>query len=185
MKEELEKKMREEMEKVLENTKYEFARIRTGRASLSLLDGIKVNYYGSVVPLNQVSTLAVPDSRLITIQPWDTKIIGDIEKVILRSDLGLTPTTDGKLIRIPIPSLTEERRRDLVKVIGKVSEKAKVFLRNIRRDINEKLKDLKREKEISEDEYFVDHEQVQKITDEYIGKAEELFIEKEKELMSF
>jgi len=184
MNKELEKKMREEMEKALENTKHEFGRVRTGRASLSLLEGIKVNYYGSVAPLNQVSTLAVPDSRLITIQPWDTKIIGDIEKAILRSDLGLTPATDGKIIRIPIPSLTEERRKELVKVIGKVAEKAKVTLRNIRRDINEKLKDLKKDKTISEDEYFADHDQVQKITDEYIEKAEALFIEKEKELMA-
>jgi len=181
---ELEKEMRAQMEKALENTKQEFSRIRTGRASLSLLDGIKVNYYGSVVPLNQVATLAVPDSRLITVQPWDTKIIGEIEKAILRSDLGLTPTNDGKIIRIPIPPLTEERRKELVKVIGKIAEKSKVALRNIRREINEKLKELKKNKEISEDEYFSSHDEVQKITDEYIERAEKLFLDKEKELMS-
>ncbi|MCX8012344.1 MAG: ribosome recycling factor [Desulfobacterota bacterium] len=181
---ELEKEMRAQMEKALENTKQEFSRIRTGRASISLLDGIKVNYYGSVVPLNQVATLAVPDSRLITVQPWDTKIIGEIEKAILRSDLGLTPTNDGKIIRIPIPPLTEERRKELVKVIGKVAEKSKIALRNIRREVNEKLKELKKNKEISEDEYFSSHDQVQKITDEYIERSERLFLEKEKELMS-
>jgi len=181
---ELEKEMRAQMEKALENTKQEFSRIRTGRASLSLLDGIKVNCYGSVVPLNQVATLAVPDSRLITVQPWDTKIIGEIEKAILRSDLGLTPTNDGKIIRIPIPPLTEERRKELVKVIGKIAEKSKVALRNIRREINEKLKELKKNKEISEDEYFSSHDEVQKITDEYIERAEKLFLDKEKELMS-
>ena len=181
---ELEKEMRAQMEKALENTKQEFSRIRTGRASLSLLDGIKVNYYGSVVPLNQVATLSVPDSRLITVQPWDTKIIGEIEKAILRSDLGLTPTNDGKIIRIPIPPLTEERRKELVKVIGKIAEKSKVALRNIRREINEKLKELKKNKEISEDEYFSSHDEVQKITDEYIERAEKLFLDKEKELMS-
>jgi ribosome recycling factor len=131
-----------------------------------------------------VATLAVPDSRLITVQPWDTKIIGEIEKAILRSDLGLTPTNDGKIIRIPIPPLTEERRKELVKVIGKIAEKSKVALRNIRREINEKLKELKKNKEISEDEYFSSHDEVQKITDEYIERAEKLFLDKEKELMS-
>jgi ribosome recycling factor len=180
---ELEKEMKAEMDNVLENTKHEFSRVRTGRASLSLLDGIKVNYYGSVAPLNQVATLAVPDSRLITIQPWDTKIIGDIEKAIMRSDLGLTPSTDGKIIRIPIPALTEERRKDLVKVIGKAAEKAKVTIRNIRRDMNEKLKTLKKDKAISEDEYFTYHDEVQKITDEYVERSDELLAEKEKELM--
>lgn len=180
---ELEKEMRAEMEKALENTIHEFSRVRTGRASLTLLDGIKVGYYGSVVPLNQVATLAVPESRLITIQPWDTKIIGDIEKAILRSDLGLTPTNDGKIVRIPIPALTEERRKELVKIIGKLTEKAKVTLRNIRRDINEKLKTMKKEKEISEDEYFTYHEEVQKITDEFIERADKLLAEKEKDLM--
>lgn len=180
---ELEKEMRAEMEQALEATRQEFSRVRTGRASVTLLDGIKVTYYGSVVPLNQVATLTVPEARLITIQPWDTKMVGEIEKAILKSDLGLTPTNDGKIIRIPIPALTEERRKELVKVIKKLAEKAKVSLRNVRRDVNEKLKSLKNAKQVSEDEYFTCHEEVQKITDDYVKKADELLAEKEKELM--
>ncbi|MBN2467349.1 MAG: ribosome recycling factor [Deltaproteobacteria bacterium] len=181
--EKLEKEMREKMEGALENTGHEFSRIRTGRASVTLFDGIKVSYYGSVVPLNQVATLAVPESRLVTIQPWDAKSIGDIEKAILKSDLGLTPTNDGKIIRVPIPALTEERRKELVKVVKKGAEKAKVSLRSIRREVNEELKSLKKEKEISEDEYYTYHDEVQQLTDEYIQKVEELEAEKEKELM--
>ncbi|MFH0811263.1 MAG: ribosome recycling factor [Pseudomonadota bacterium] len=183
MEKELEKELKTKMDKALEATKHEFSRVRTGRASLSLLDGIKVNYYGSVVPLNQVATLNIPESRLITIQPWDTKMLGEIEKAILKSDLGLTPTSDGKIIRLPIPALTEERRKELVKVIRKMAEKAKVTLRTIRRDINEKLKTLKNDKKISEDDYFTDQDEVQKITDEYIKRADEVLAEKEKELM--
>ncbi|MCD6352898.1 MAG: ribosome recycling factor [Proteobacteria bacterium] len=180
---ELEKKTRAKMDNALENTRHEFSRVRTGRASLSLLDGIKVSYYGSVVPLDQVATLAIPESRLITIQPWDTKNIGEIEKAILKSDLGFTPTNDGKIIRIPIPALTEDRRKELVKVVKKEAEKAKVSIRNIRRDINEELKDMKNEKGLSEDQYFTYHDDVQKITDEYIKKTEDIMVEKEKELM--
>ena len=131
-----------------------------------------------------MANLAVPESRLITIQPWDTKTIGDIEKAILKSDLGLTPTNDGKIIRIPIPSLTEERRKDLVKVIKKAAEKAKVSLRNIRRDVNETLKTKKKDKEISEDDYFVFIDEVQKITDEFIGRVDTIFAKKEQELMN-
>jgi ribosome recycling factor len=179
----LEKEMRAEMEQALEATRQEFSRVRTGRASVTLLDGIKVTYYGSVVPLNQIATLTVPESRLITVQPWDTKMVGEIEKAILKSDLGLTPANDGKIIRIPIPALTEERRKDLVKVIKKLAEKAKVSLRNVRRDVNEKLKSMKSEKQVSEDEYFACHEEVQEITDDYVKKADELLAEKEKELM--
>jgi len=180
---ELEKKARDRMDKALENTEHEFSRVRTGRASLSLLDGIKVSYYGSVVPLDQVANLAIPESRLITIQPWDTKNIGEIEKAILKSDLGFTPTNDGKIIRIPIPALTEDRRKELVKVVKKEAEKAKVSIRNIRRDVNEELKAMKKEKGLSEDQYFTYHDDVQTITDEYIKKAEDLMIAKEKELM--
>ena len=180
---ELEKKTRAKMDNALENTRHEFSRVRTGRASLSLLDGIKVSYYGSVVPLDQVATLAIPESRLITIQPWDTKNIGEIEKAILKSDLGFTPTNDGKIIRIPIPALTEDRRKELVKVVKKEAEKAKVSIRNIRRDINEELKAMKNEKGLSEDQYFTYHDDVQKITDEYIKKTEDIMVEKEKELM--
>ncbi len=180
---EMEKELREKMEESINNTEQEFSRVRTGRASLNLLDGIKVSYYGSVVPINQVANLAVPESRLITIQPWDTKVIGDIEKAILKSDLGLTPANDGKIIRIPIPALTEERRKELVKVIKKMAEKAKVSLRNIRRDINEVLKAKKKDKDISEDQYYTFHDEVQQITDEFIGRVDTIFAKKEQELM--
>ena len=183
MNKEIEMELREKMEQSIKATEQEFSRVRTGRASLSLLDGIKVSYYGSVMPINQVATLSVPESRLITIQPWDTKGIGDIEKAILKSDLGLTPANDGKIIRIPIPVLTEERRKELVKMIGKTAEKAKISLRNIRRDYNEILKDQKKDKEISEDDFFSFHEEVQHITDEYIGRVDTILSKKEQELM--
>ena len=136
------KETKEKMDKALEALKKDQARIRTGRASVSLLDGLRVQYYGSQVPLNQVASIAVPESRLITIQPWDTKAIGDIEKAVLKSELGLTPINDGKMIRINIPPLTEERRRDLVKVIKKMAEESRVALRNIRRESNESFKEL-------------------------------------------
>jgi len=179
------KETREKMEKALEALKKEQSRIRTGRASVSLLDGIRVQYYGSVVPLNQVASLSVPESRLITIQPWDIKAIGEIEKAILKSELGLTPINDGKIIRINIPPLTEERRRDLVKVIKKMAEETKVALRNIRRDSNEGLKGLKKDKHISEDDTFKAQDEVQKITKDYIEKVDHLSEEKEKEILSF
>jgi ribosome recycling factor len=131
------KETKEKMDKAIEALKKDLSRIRTGRASISLLDGIRVQYYGSQVPLNQVASIAAPESRLITIQPWDIKAIGDIEKAILKSELGLTPINDGKVIRINIPPLTEERRRDLVKVIKKISEESRVALRNISRACNE------------------------------------------------
>ena len=155
---------RENMGKSVDDLKREFKRVRTGRASLSILDGIRVNYYGTPTPLNQMATLAVPESRLITIQPWDVSGIKEIEKAILKSDLGLTPSSDGKIVRIAIPPLTEERRKGLVRVINKVSEEHKVAVRNIRRDANEMLKDLKKDGDISEDEAFKAQDQVQKIT---------------------
>lgn len=173
------------MDKAIEALKKDLSRIRTGRASISLLDGIRVQYYGSQVPLNQVASIAAPESRLITIQPWDIKAIGDIEKAILKSDLGLTPINDGKVIRINIPPLTEERRRDLVKVIKKISEESRVALRNIRRDSNESLKGLKKDKTISEDAFFKGQEEVQKITNEFIEKVDRISEEKEKEILSF
>lgn len=159
--------------------------IRTGRASSSLLDGIKIDYYGTVTPLNQIATISTPESRLITIQPWDTNIIGDIEKAIQRSELGLNPMDDGKIIRISIPSLSEERRKDLVKVVKKMVEDYKVEIRNHRRNINEKLKTMKKEKDISEDDYFKHHEVVQKMTDDYIAQCDKIFAHKEKEIIDF
>jgi ribosome recycling factor len=176
---------RENMGKSVEDLKREFKRVRTGRASLSILDGIRVNYYGTPTPLNQMATLAVPESRLITIQPWDVSGIKEIEKAILKSDLGLTPSSDGKIVRIAIPPLTEERRKELVRVINKVSEEHKVAVRNIRRDANEMLKDLKKEGDISEDEAFKAQDQVQKITDDHINLVEQITKEKEKEILEF
>jgi ribosome recycling factor len=176
---------RENMGKSVEDLKREFKKVRTGRASLSILDGIRVNYYGTPTPLNQMATLAVPESRLITIQPWDVSGIKEIEKAILKSDLGLTPSSDGKIVRIAIPPLTEERRKELVRVINKMSEEHKVAVRNIRRDANEMLKELKKEGDISEDEAFKAQDQVQKITDDHINLVEQVTKEKEKEILEF
>ncbi len=160
-------------------------RVRTGRASLSLLDGVRADYYGVPTPLNQMASLSVPESRLITIQPWDTTVIKEIEKAILKSDLGLTPTNDGKIIRISIPTLTEERRKELVKFVNRMCEDHKIAVRNIRRDSNELLKATKKDGEISEDDAFKAQEQVQKITDEYIKLIDGICEEKEKEILEF
>jgi ribosome recycling factor len=173
------------MEKSIDSLKNEFKKIRTGRASLSILDGIRVEYYGTTTPLNQMASLSIPESRLISIQPWDVSIIKDIEKAILKSDLGLTPSNDGKLIRISIPPLTEERRKELVKVIQKKSEEHRVAVRNIRRDSNELLKGLKKDGEISEDDAFRAQDQVQKITDKHIKLIDDVCKEKEKEILEF
>lgn len=176
---------RESMVKSVDDLKREFKKVRTGRASVSILDGIRVNYYGTPTPLNQMATLAVPESRLITIQPWDVSGIKEIEKAILKSDLGLTPSSDGKIVRIAIPPLTEERRKELVRVINKMSEEHKVAVRNIRREANEMLKDLKKEGDISEDEAFKAQDQVQKITDDHISLVDQVTKEKEKEILEF
>ena len=176
---------RERMGKTVAALKSEFKKVRTGRASLALLDGIRVDYYGTPTPLNQMASLAVPESRLITIQPWDVSVIKEIEKALLKSDLGLTPSNDGKLIRIAIPPLTEERRKELVKIVHKMSEEHKVAIRNIRRDANELLKGFKKDGYISEDEAFKAQDQVQKITDEHIKLIDEVFQEKEKEILEF
>jgi ribosome recycling factor len=179
------KDTRERMDKAVEALKKDLSRIRTGRASISLLDGIRVQYYGSQLPLNQVASIAVPESRQITVQPWDLKALADIERAILKSELGLTPANDGKIIRIPIPPLTEERRRELVKVIKKMAEESRVILRNLRRDANESLKDLKKEKTVPEDAFFKAQEEVQKITNQTIEKIDRISEEKEKEILSF
>ena len=176
---------RESMNKSIEALKRELNRVRTGRASLSILDGIKVDYYGTLTPLNQMATLAVPESRLITIQPWDVSVIQDVEKAILKSDLGLTPANDGKILRISIPPLTEERRKELVKMVHKMCEDHKVSVRNARRDSNELLKSLKKDGDISEDEAFKAQDEVQKITDEHIKLIDECFTKKEKEILEF
>ncbi len=176
---------RESMSKSIASLKNELSRLRTGRASLSILDPIRVDYYGTLTPMNQMATLAVPESRLITIQPWDVSVIKDIEKAILKSDLGLTPSSDGKIIRIAIPPLTEERRKELVKVVHKKCEDYKVSVRNIRRDANELLKSMKKDGEISEDDAFKAQDQVQKITDEQIKLIDECYKDKEKEILEF
>jgi ribosome recycling factor len=176
---------KENMGKVIEALKKELKRVRTGRASLSLMDGIKVDYYGTLTPLNQLATLAVPESRQITIQPWDTTVIKEIEKAVLKSDLGLTPSSDGKIIRIAIPPLTEQRRKELVKVVHKISEEYKVSVRNLRRDANELIKDIKKDGKISEDDAFKSQEKIQKITDEHISLVDACYKEKEKEILEF
>jgi len=176
---------KENMGKVIEALKKELKRVRTGRASLSLLDGIKVDYYGTLTPLSQMATLAVPESRQITIQPWDTTIIKEIEKAVQKSDLGLTPSSDGKIIRIAIPPLTEQRRKELVKVVHKISEEYKVSVRNLRRDANELIKDIKKDGKISEDDAFKSQEKIQKITDEHINLVDACYKEKEKEILEF
>ncbi|KPJ75937.1 MAG: ribosome recycling factor [Deltaproteobacteria bacterium SG8_13] len=175
----------ESMSKTIASLQNDFKRVRTGRASVSLLDGIRADYYGTQTPLNQMATLAAPESRLLTIQPWDTSVIKDIEKALLKSDLGLTPSNDGKIIRIAIPPLTEERRKELVKQIYKMSEEHKIALRNIRRDANDMLKGLKKDGDISEDDAFRAQDEVQKITDEHIRRVEEVTKEKEKEILEF
>ncbi len=176
---------RARMEKTINALKSELNRVRTGRASLSLLDGIRVDYYGTLTPLNQMASLAVPESRLITIQPWDVSGIKDIEKAILKSDLGLTPSSDGKIIRIAIPPLTEERRKELVKIVHKICEEHKVAIRNIRRDSNELIKGFKKDGDISEDDAFKAQDGVQKITDEFIKMIDDTYKEKEKEILEF
>lgn len=179
----LKKKASERMTGAAESLKKDLASIRTGRASLALLDGINVNYYGTMTPLTQLATLGIPDSRQISIQPWEQKLIPEIEKAILKSDLGLTPGNDGKVIRLNIPMLTEERRKQLVKVAKKRAEEAKIAVRNIRRDIMDELKKMEKEKHLSEDDVKRFQEEVQKTTDSYIGRVDEILQHKEKEIM--
>jgi ribosome recycling factor len=183
MEQELKSKTTDRMVKTIDALKKDLSSIRTGRASLAILDGIMVNYYNTPTPLQQVANLSTPDSRQIAIQPWDPKTIPDIEKAILKSDLGLTPINDGKLVRINIPPLTEERRKQLVKTVKKKAEEAKVAIRNIRRDTNEELKKLEKEKHISEDIVKKSQEDIQKITDHHIVKVNEVEALKEKEIM--
>lgn len=171
------------MQGAIDALKKEFTGIRTGRASMGLLDGIVVDYYGTPTPVQQLASLSIPESRQIAIQPWEHRLIPEIEKAIFKSDLGLTPMNDGKVIRINIPVLTEERRKQLVKVTRKRSEESKIAVRNIRRDANEELKKLEKDKHISEDEVKKEHDEIQKITDSFIKKIDELSEHKEKEIM--
>ncbi len=180
---ELFQETRRRMDKARSVLKDEFARLRTGRASAGLLEGIKVDYYGTSTPVNQLATINIPEPRLIVIQPWDISQIGAIEKAILSSDLGITPTNDGKVIRISIPQLTEERRKELVKVARKYAEECRVAIRNVRRDANERLKKLEKDKLISQDELKKAQQEIQKITDEEIEGINNLLEAKEREIM--
>lgn len=173
----------ERMEKAIATLEREFGRLRTGRASTNLVDNIKVDYYGTPTPISQLASVAVPDSRTITIQPWDRGAFGGVEKAILKSDLGLTPVNDGKIIRISIPPLTEERRKELGKVARKYGEEAKVAVRNVRRDANDQLKKLEKDKAISEDELKKATDDVQKLTDKFVAKVDDKCQAKEKEIM--
>jgi ribosome recycling factor len=183
MEDNLIKETEAKMEKTLSSLKNDFNKVRTGRASLALFDDIRVDYYGTPTPLNQVATLAVPEPRLITIQPWDTSVTAEIEKAILKSEIGVTPASDGKIIRIPIPRLTEERRKELVKVVKKMAEGTKVALRNLRREANEQLKGLEKNKKISQDQLHQLMEKVQTSTDKYIEKVDGALSVKEKEIL--
>ncbi len=183
MQQELKRKTTERMNGALEALKKELASIRTGRASLALLDGISVNYYGVLTPLQQLASLSIPESRQIAIQPWEQKIIPDIEKAIMKSDLGLTPMNDGKLIRLHIPPLTEERRKQLTKIVKKKAEETKIAIRNIRRDVNEEIKKLEKENHLSEDDVKRSQDELQKLTDSQIERVDEILRHKEKEIM--
>ena len=176
------KKATEKMEGQVEHLRHEFTGLRTGRASVALLDQVKVDYYGTPTALKQVATLATPESRLITVQPFEKSLMKDIEKAIMASGLGLTPTNDGKLIRLPIPPLTEERRKDLVKVAKRLTEEVRVHIRNIRRDALEDIKKAQKDTGLSEDDAKKAHDEIQKLTDAYMVKVEELLKKKEAEI---
>ena len=173
----------EKMKKAIENLRYELNKIRTGKASPAILDSIKVNYYGSIVPLKQAASVSVPEMRLITVQPWDKSMINEIEKAILKSDIGLNPVNDGHIIRLPIPQLTEERRLELVKQTKRIGEEVKVSIRNSRREANESLKKGEKDGDISEDDSYRSQERVQELTNDYIKKVDDVLKVKEQEIM--
>ncbi|GFH62390.1 MAG: ribosome recycling factor [Candidatus Desulfovibrio kirbyi] len=173
----------ERMGKALSALNRDFSKLRTGRAAASLVEGIKADYYGAMTPLGQMASIAVPDSRTLTIQPWDKGGMQAIEKAVLKSDLGLTPINDGKIIRIEIPPLTEERRKELVKVAKKYCEETKIAVRNVRRDANDSLKKMEKDKKISEDDLKKTVDEVQKLTDRFVGDADKRCAAKEKEIM--
>ena len=176
------KKATEKMEGQVEHLRHEFTGLRTGRASVALLDQVKVDYYGTPTALKQVATLATPESRLITVQPFERTLMKDIEKAIMSSGLGLTPTNDGKMIRLPIPPLTEERRKDLVKVAKRLTEEVRVHIRNIRRDALEDIKKAQKDSGLAEDDSKKAHDEIQKLTDAYMVKVDELLKKKEAEI---
>jgi ribosome recycling factor len=163
----------------------EFASVRTGRASTALLDGIRVDYHGTPTPINQLASISVPDARTLVIQPWEASVIGGVERAILKSDLGLTPVNDGRTLRLVMPTLTEERRKQLARTVHKMAEEGRVAIRNVRREANDKLKAMARDKKVSEDEERRGHDQIQKTTDRFIQKVDELLKKKEHEILSF
>lgn len=175
---------KEKMEKSILSLQNELSKLRTGRASLSVLDNIRVSYYGTPTPLNQVATLSTPEPRLIAIQPWESTLIGEIEKSILNANIGLTPTNDGKIVRLPIPALTEDRRKDLVKQVKAKGEECKVAVRQVRREANDELKKLEKDKSISEDDSKRALDDVQKLTDSYIVKIDQILTVKEKDILT-
>lgn len=175
--------MSSHMDKTIDSLRKEYQKVRTGRASTSLLDEIKVDFYGTLSPLNQVATLAVPEPRTITLQPWDAKMISAIEKAIMNANLGLTPANDGKLIRLNLPPLTEERRKEIVKQLKKTAEDAKVAVRNIRRDAMDELKKQEKDKKISEDDLKRAEKEVQDVTNAHVSRIDEVLLHKEKEVM--
>jgi len=182
---EIEANARARMDKVLSDLQHDMAAVRTGRATIGLLDSVRADYYGTPTPLNQVATLHVPEPTLITVQPWDVSQIGPIEKAIRAADLGLNPSNDGKIIRVPIPPLTEERRKELVKKLHHIAEDHRVAMRNIRRDANENVKKLLKDKIVSEDEDRRAHEEIQKLTDGSIQRLDSAVKAKEKEILEF
>lgn len=171
------------MDKTIENLLSELTKIRTGRATPTLLDTVRVEYYGQTVPLNQAANISVPEPRLIVVQPWEKSMLAEIERAILKADLGLNPGNDGTMIRVPIPQLSEERRKDLVKLVYKFGEEGKIAIRNVRRDANEHLKRLEKSNEISEDELSVELDVVQELTDDHVKKVDEILEHKEKEVL--
>lgn len=172
-----------DMDKRLKSFEGELTKVRTGRASISVLDRVRVDYYGTPSPLNQVANLTTPDAKTIAIAPFEKSLIGEIEKSILKADLGLSPTNDGNMIRIPIPPLTEERRKDIAKSLHKLAEEAKVALRNVRRDANEEVKKQEKNKQLSEDDSKRIQGEIQKITDKFVKLIDERLAKKEKEVM--
>ena len=184
MNHEIAEELEDKLKKSLVALKKDLSKLRTGIASVSLLEDIKIDYYNQPTPLNQVAAIGVPDSRTITIQPWDNTVINEIEKAIQKSDLGVNPASDGKIIRLSFPKLTEERRRELTKVGSKMLENTKIAMRNVRRDINEKLKKMEKDKVLSQDDLRKQQDEVQKITDKHIEMAEKTYSEKEKEIMA-
>lgn len=180
---EIKKDAAHRMHRAVEKIQEEFAKIRTGRATPALLDSVKVEYYGSTVPLSQASNISTPEPRMIVVQPWDKNLIGEIERAILKSDLGLTPSNDGTFIRIPIPKLSEERRKDLVRIVKKFAEDGRIAIRNVRRDANDQLKKSQKNSEISEDELSIVLEDIQTYTDNYIKEIDEILEKKEEEIL--